>query len=116
MVIFSKIFKVRSITFNLFVPEGRKSAVKCKAEAHSPKIVDYMDALRMYDINLPKSILVVTDDNHIIREISEVQEKKFTFLDPEPAPRRIPDKVNRSFTFFLFHCFQFFKGGKGWHI
>jgi len=108
MVIFSKIFKVRSITFNLFVPEGRKSAVKCKAEAHSPKIVDYMDALRMYDINLPKSILVVTDDNHIIREISEVQEKKFTFLDPEPAPRRIPDKVNHSFTFFV-SLFSIFK-------
>ena len=70
--------------------------------------MDYMNVLRMYGIDLPKSILVVTDDIHIMREISEVQEKKFIFLDPEPAPRRIPDKVNHSLIIFvsLFTIFQ----------
>ena len=68
----------------------------------------------MYEKNLPKSILVVTDDIHIKREILEVHEKKFLFLDPEPAPRRIPDKVNNSFPFLK--IFNFFKGWEGWYI
>lgn len=53
-----------------------------------------MTALGMYEGRAPKAIQVVTDDVHILKEISEVAGGGYYFLDPEPAPRRIPDKVN----------------------
>ena len=66
-------------------------------EANAPTLVDYMNALEMYEGNVPKAIQVVTDDVHILKEISEIAGRGYFFLDPEPAPKRIPDKVKRNF-------------------
>ena len=44
---------------------------------------------------------MVTDDAHIMEEISQLKENEYVFLRPEPAPKRIPDKVNnRIFSIF----------------
>ncbi len=44
---------------------------------------------------------MVTDDAHIMEEISQLKENEYVFLHPEPAPKRIPDKVNnRIFSIF----------------
>ena len=83
--------KVFSATFLTLI--GSKSKIKCKAEAKAPTLLDYMNALKMYESKVPKAIQVVTDDVHIFQEISGTAENGYFFLDPEPAPRRIPDKV-----------------------
>lgn len=62
-----------------------------------------MNALEKYKRKVPKPIQVVTDDVNIMHEISETEENGYFFLDPEPAPRRIPDKVKK---FFL--CISYF--------
>ena len=38
-------------------------------------------------------VQVVTDDSQIEEEISRISKKGMTFMKPEPAPKRIPDKV-----------------------
>ncbi|CAL6333957.1 fucosyltransferase [Bathycoccus prasinos] len=71
---------------------GKKSAIRCKAEASAPKIVNYIEALDFFKRNYSTPILVVTDDAHIMEEISQLKENEYVFLHPEPAPKRIPDK------------------------
>ena len=87
---------------------GRKNAIKCKAEAKAPKLTDFIDVLSSYERSLPKYILVVTDDIHILEEISQVQEKRYVFLQPEPAPLRIPDKVSYSYIYSFICFFDYF--------
>ena len=38
-------------------------------------------------------IRIVTDDKGILDEIEALNEERFAFVRPEPAPERIPDKV-----------------------
>ena len=71
-----------------------------------------MTALEMYEGKVPKAIQVVTDDVLILKEISEVAGSGYYFLDPEPAPRRIPDKVNE-IPLFNSVLSDFLKHGKG---
>ena len=52
-----------------------------------------MEALEKFPTNAPKSIQVVTDDSQISEEISRISKLGFEFLKPDPAPKRIPDKV-----------------------
>ena len=79
---------------------GKKSGIACKPEAKAPQLVDFLDVLKNYEETKSKPILIVTDDIHISQEISLVKEKRYLFLEPEPAPRRIPDKVRTCRIFF----------------
>ena len=45
----------------------------------------------------PKLIQVVTDDSQISEEISRISKEGIEFLKPDPAPKRIPDKVCNRF-------------------
>jgi len=79
-----------------------------------------MNALEKYKSKVPKPIQVVTDDVDIMKEISEIKENGYFFLDPEPAPRRIPDKVKRNF-FHAFHTsiltsFSILEAWEGWDL
>lgn len=94
---------------------GINSAIKCKAEANAPKLTDYLSTLGKFKGKVPKPIQIVTDDVHIMQEIAEIKENGYYFLDPEPAPRRIPDKVKflmHSILWFLTFS-EFLKAGKG---
>ena len=82
-----------SVSMTFLTLTGSKSGIKCKAEAKAPKLIDYMNALKKYQVKYQNHIQVVTDDVDIMKEISEIKENGYFFLDPEPAPRRIPDKV-----------------------
>jgi len=49
----------------------------------------------------PKFIQIVTDDTKIHAEILKTPKNGHSFLNTEPAPRRIPDKVIPSFFLFI---------------
>ena len=49
--------------------------------------------LEKFSTGAPKLIQVVTDDYQISEEISSISKSGFEFLKPDPAPKRIPDKV-----------------------
>ena len=49
--------------------------------------------LEKFSTGAPKLIQVVTDDFQISEEISSISKSGFEFLKPDPAPKRIPDKV-----------------------
>lgn len=72
---------------------GKHSPIKCRPEASSPRLSDFLKALNAY-IGRSSYIQVVTDDHHIFKEISETDAKGHVFLKPDPAPNRIPDKVS----------------------
>ena len=57
-------------------------------------LADYMNALKKFESKILRPILVVTDDVNIVKEISKVDRNGHEFLKPEPAPRRILDKVD----------------------
>jgi len=40
-----------------------------------------------------KNVRIVTDDVFIMNEMELVSHPNYNFMVPEPAPRRIPDKV-----------------------
>ena len=58
-------------------------------------MIDFVDALGKFRKGSLKPTLVqiVTDDSKIQEEISRISEKSIEFMKPEPAPKRIPDKV-----------------------
>ena len=70
------------------------SKLKCKAEAHAPGLHEFVSEFRKFakSIREEKRILVVTDDRSIRREISLFSDE-LDFVEPEPAPERILDKV-----------------------
>ena len=72
---------------------GKNSGIKCKKEATAPRLLEFMEALEKFSTDGPKSIQVVTDDSQISVEISSVSKRGYEFLKPDPAPKRIPDKV-----------------------
>lgn len=71
---------------------GKKSGIKCKSEARSPKLLEYLQALEEFKFRTAEFIQVVTDDVGIHKEILETPTSSHVFLEPEPAPKRIPDK------------------------
>ena len=74
---------------------GKKSTVKCKKEAIAPKLVDFMVALRNFELGGRKVeyIRIITDDIFIEKEIEKLT-SEYIILEPEPAPKRVPDKVS----------------------
>ena len=73
--------------------KGKNSPIKCKREASAPKLIDFMEALEKFQRETPTSVQIVTDDSQIHEEISRISNKDIEFIEPEPAPERIPDKV-----------------------
>ena len=86
----------------MLVLVGKDSKIKCRSEAKAPKLIDFVRVLQsmMHDMGLPSSLSVeidiITDDVNIQREIDRTIVTNLKFLKPEPAPKRIPDKVKFS--------------------
>lgn len=74
---------------------GKRSEIKCKKEANAPTLVDFIKTLGAFEEygSDKRQVRIVTDDVFIMNEIELVSHTKFDFMRPEPAPRRIPDKV-----------------------
>ena len=78
---------------------GKHSNIKCKSEAHAPKLIQYVQQLKLLMSFLGKSsqhihVEIITDDVKIQQEIQQTPVTGIEFLEPEPAPKRIPDKVS----------------------
>ena len=75
---------------------GKSSKVKCKSEANAPSLADFVNELKAIDdiaeIGV-QSIEIITDDVLIQKEIKAMKDSTYKFIDPEPAPVRVPDKV-----------------------
>ena len=63
-------------------------------------------ASRVHLQGAPKLIQVVTDDSQISEEISTISKEGFEFLKPDPAPKRIPDKVYNNVILNLLNNFS----------
>jgi len=72
---------------------GKNSPIKCKREALAPKLTDFLEVLEKLRRGTPTSVQIVTDDSQIHGEIARISNKDIEFIEPEPAPERIPDKV-----------------------
>ena len=74
---------------------GKKSQVKCKKEAMAPKLLDFVAELRNFELGerKVKYIRIITDDIFIEKEIEKLT-SEYMILEPEPAPKRAPDKVS----------------------
>ena len=70
------------------------NVIKCKQEAAAPRLLDFIEVLRKFSGGALKPVQVVTDDYQIEEEISTVSEKDVEFMKPEPAPKRVLDKVS----------------------
>jgi len=81
---------------------GSKSAIKCKKEANAPRLSDFVHSLKRVVVSSPQLIQIITDDAEIFDEIALNSEEGLTFLPPEPAPKRVPDKVNLFLLLLLF--------------
>ena len=86
--------------------QGEHSKIKCKSEAKAPQLIDYVQVLQTMMRYLGQSsafikVDIITDDINIQREIDRTVVTNMEFLKPEPAPKRIPDKVK-------FFCFEVF--------
>lgn len=108
-------FHLKGITF---ICLGRKSAIKCKKEANAPKLSDFIDSLKYFTFTKPILIQIVTDDFQIFDEMLALNSgEEFTFLPPEPAPKRIPDKVIFYLPLLLFLTFAHYDSVRqGWHF
>jgi len=73
--------------------KGKNSSIKCKKEASAPRLIDFVEVLGVFTNDTPMIVQVVTDDSQIEEEISRISKRGMTFMKPEPAPKRIPDKV-----------------------
>ena len=74
--------------------KGKNSPIKCKQEAFSPRLIDFIEVLGKFWNGVPlKKVQVVTDDPRIQDEISQISKEGIAFMKSEPAPKRIPDKV-----------------------
>ena len=87
---------------------GEHSKIKCKSEAKAPQLIQYVQVLQtmMHYLGLSSESIkidIITDDNNIQREIDRTVVTNMKFLKPEPAPKRIPDKVK-----FFYFCFEVF--------
>jgi len=77
---------------------GKHSSIKCKREAKSPRLIHYIEKLQLMMQYLGRNsgsndIEIITDDVNIQAEIDQTAMDNINFLEPQPAPRRIPDKV-----------------------
>ena len=74
---------------------GKRSGIKCKKEADAPTLIDFIKTLGTYEEyeSERKSVRIVTDDAFIVKEMKSVSQSSYTFMIPEPAPRRVLDKV-----------------------
>jgi len=81
--------------YSFFV--GKHSGIKCKRESAAPRLWEFTEVLEKFLQGAPKLIQVVTDDFQVSEEISRISKVGFEFLEPDPAPRRIPDKVCNRF-------------------
>ena len=75
-----------------------KNTVKCKAEAFAPTLSDFIrEELFFRSLrNKTHKILIITDDHNIEQE-TVAHREAFDFVSPEPAPRRVIDKVFPTF-------------------
>ena len=70
-------------------------------------LIDFIKTLDTYEEyeSERKNVRIVTDDAFIINEMESVSQfnYKYKFMIPEPAPRRVPDKVffHRNFEVLL---------------
>jgi len=69
--------------------------LKCKREALAPKLTDFIDVLRRFEKfgSVARDIRIVTDDRQIQEEIKLSGITTYNIRNPEPSPKRIPDKV-----------------------
>jgi len=67
--------------------------VKCRAEAHAPKLRDFINEFnfRTREEEQRRKIVIVTDDERIKDEMRPYM-LKYNFVDPDPAPKRLVDK------------------------
>ena len=74
---------------------GKMSGIKCKKEANAPTLLDFIKTLDLYAEyeSERKNVRIVTDDASIVEEIKSVSQSNYSFMIPEPAPRRVLDKV-----------------------
>jgi len=84
---------------HIFIVFVGNANVKCKAEANSPGLLNFITEHRFFAqySSEEKKIIVVTDDMNIKDDIA-VFGGGLDFINPEPAPKRIVDKVS---IFFL---------------
>ena len=87
------LFVKKTTTSKNFFYSGKNSGIKCKKEAAAPRLWEFIEVLENFEKEMPKFIQVVTDDSQISEEISSISKRGYEFLKPEPAPKRIPDKV-----------------------
>lgn len=85
---------------------GKHSGIKCKRESAAPRLWEFIEVLEEFWLDVPKLILVVTDDSQISEEISRISKEGIEFLKPDPAPKRIPDKVCNNFILNLLNNFS----------
>ncbi|CAL6332485.1 unnamed protein product [Bathycoccus prasinos] len=84
-----------SSLFYYFIYLRKKSKIKCKSEANAPSLSDFVDELKAIDVVAQigvKNIEIITDDVRIQEEINTFGDLTYRFIDPEPAPVRVPDK------------------------
>ena len=92
-VVYGKFSYTKKEAFEFLCIEGKNSPIKCKQEASAPKLKDFIEVLGKFRGEIPTSVQIVTDDSQIQTEISRISKKSIEFMKPEPAPKRIPDKV-----------------------
>ena len=98
--------------------QGKRSGIKCKPEASAPKLTDFVKELVRFSkfMNFSdKYIRIVTDDEGIPHEIQALSEERFMFVKPEPAPKRVPDKVPY-FVLLCLYVLNLFEGEKRWDL
>jgi len=78
---------------------GKHSGLKCKRESTAPRLREFIEVLEEFWLDVPKLVQVVTDDSKISEEISRISKEGIEFLKPDPAPKRIPDKVCNRFRY-----------------
>ena len=100
--------KLRTLNFYA----GKTSGIRCKRESDAPALEDFVTVLgefSSYQSKLIKIIKIVTDDATIFQEIKSLKHMDYTIAEPDPAPKRILDKVCWLISSnFLRHIIYFF--------
>ena len=75
---------------------GKNSKIKCKAESQIKPLSLFLNEIqhfKSFENQKKKYVEIITDDTSISNEIATVTDLQYVIRTPEPAPRRIVDKV-----------------------